>query len=445
MGYSREELFRRAKEQRKVEKQKKESSSYTGGDYENIVYTALSSQTDGKVVRIFGNPIVVRENPTDPKLSYISMIVGDNGKKFRCIWPGKEENSSWFLWKVFDTVAAFTWSKEKDDKGYSKKIYTHEKSHPEYLKRVLKNGLDHKFESGWYPLRFVNLNVIDRQDPEFHKENKHSKLISKKAAEIGDTGNFWYEPGIPLGAYNTIWDDVLEYAGDWEGYDIILRKLDDNPWYKAFHGEDDFKKLSEIEREAVISGPMTEEEKAYELYDLDRIFKVTSYSKIMNRLGDFIKKVDIDFKKSFYSELEALVEKEKAEREANQESDDSDVDEPSEATQEAEEIEEKEEKPIEVPKKLSSIREVATPATREAKKKIDWDALADGSFNGKEYLGVPKMTEDEKSMVIKVKDDGSFEYVKEFNGEKVQILQNVTNQFDSPSTFHVDPLSGEEF
>ncbi len=446
MGLSREELFKKAKELRKKEKEQKSSSeSYSNEDYKGVVYTSLPTNGN-KILRLLGNPLAMRSKPTDPKMSLISMIQADNGKKFRCIWPEKETNGSWILWRIFDTVMDSTWIKTSD--GKSARMYLNEKTHPECFNRVAKNNSDNKFERGWYPPTFININVIDREDKEYHVENKHSKLISKRASEIGDTGNFWYDPGIPKTAYNAIWDDVVEYSGIWDNYDIALRKETESPWYKAYHGLDDRKKLTPEEFAFVVDGPLTEEEKAYELYDLDTMFQVTSYTKIKLKLGEFIKKVDVDFKKNFSAELDALVEKEKDEYAARKEA-------IADAT--PEEVKAPEEAKTEAPKAPVKERPTASPTPAPVKQRavakpveeeavtIDWDALADGSFNGKKYEGVPKMTDDEKSMVLSVNEDGSFEYIKTYKGTELDLLNNPHSDFISPDTFHIDPLNGEEF
>jgi hypothetical protein len=444
MGLSREELFQKAKELRKKEKEEKNNKeSFSGEDYEGVVYTSLP--TEGiKIFRIYGDPLAIRSKPTDPKRSYISMILADNGKKFRCIFPSREEDKNWILWRIFDTVMESSWEKNEDGKSVRK--YKHEKTHPECFRRVAKNNSDNKFEGGWYPPRYINMNILDRHDPEYHIENKHSKLLSKRASEIGDSGNFWYDPGIAEAAYNAIWDDVVEYSGQWDNYDVGLKKETDSPWYRAFHGVDDLKKISQIDPDAanlVVEGPMTEEEKNYELYDLDRLFKVTSYTKIKAKLGDFIKKVDIDFKKNFYEELEALVAKEQEEWKANEAERKSEEPKKEKTTKAVEEKKAIEEKKAEVPAPTLKSRVVQERKTTA--KVINWDALADGSFNGKKYLGVSEMSDDEKSMVISVREDGSFEYVNSFNGVELDLMNNPSSNFISPDLFHVDPLSGDIF
>lgn len=447
MSISRDELFKKAMEMRKQEKEKKAAKdSFSGEDYEQIVYTSVPSN-GVKLFRMYGNPLLTRMLPTDPKLSNISMIMGDNDKMFRCIWPLREEQPNWILWKIFDTVMEGTWEKTKDNKNI--KILKHRKTHPECVRRVEKNNRDNKFERGWYPSKLVNFNIIDRHDQEYHAKNKKSKLLSKKASEIGDSGKFWYDPGIPEMAYTLIWDQIVEYFGRWDHYDIGISKQDSAPWYNVFHGVDDKVKLTqeipEFEKYHV-EGPMTEEEKAYELYDLDRIYQITSYHKIKSKLGEFIKKVDVDFKKNFSEELEKLVEQEKEEYEKR-----------NAAIQAEKAVEEKVYSTTVLPKKEEIVeqvekkKEAPTIRSRVVKERnpvkppINWDSLLDGSFNGTEYLGVAEMTDDEKSMVISVREDGSFEYVKYFKDHKLDIMENPRSTFKSPDLFHIDPLNGDLF
>jgi len=67
---------------------------------------------------------------------------------------------------------------------------------------------------------------------------------------------------------------------------------------------------------AMNSDPMTDEEKSWAKVDIDKITQVTSYRKIKNRLGAFIKSVDGALGTSFTEKLEKLVEQEKAEWDA---------------------------------------------------------------------------------------------------------------------------------
>lgn len=444
MGMSRKEIFEKAKLERQKEKDRGSFGQFNSGEgSEGAVYAALSPEM-GRVVRIFGNPLVMRDKPTDPKLVFISLILGDNGKKFRCVWPGKEHDPDWILWKIYDLVSSFSMNGMGDER---EKIYTYKRSHPECWRRVVKNNNEeNRYENGWRPTGYVVINVIDRHDPEFHKEKKHSKILSKKASEMSN-GDFWYEPGIPITAYNAIWDNVVEFYGEWDNYDISVRKLKDKPWYNAYHAIEEAVKLSTAEKKVTVDGPMTAEELAYELYDFDQLYKVTSYTKIKAKLGKFIRKVDADFDEHFTEELEKLVEEEQAQwKKENKNSHQAEYESVEDSSDEDEDsVEEEKVEVKERPKKDSVEPKTRTPKREVTQEEIPWDKLADGTYNGIEYVGVLKMTEEEKKMVIKVKSDGSFEYVKEWEGEEVEILKSTVTDFLSPAQFHVDPLSGEVF
>ena len=445
-----EDLFQKAS---KVRKQKQENQSGGfggGGQYEEVTYTALESN-EPKVVRIVGNPMENRQTRFDPKPFQVSMIRGDNGKQFRCIWPDKSENADWILWKVFDKVMKYDYDRVRNEKRYH-----YAESHPELFNRVNKNDkVDVVQEKGWKPQRAVAMNILDRHDMEWHRENQHTKLLSKKASESGDT--VFFEPGIPQYLYDTIWDDVVEYSGDWNNWDVVILKMSKDPFYKAFHPEDDQKKIVKIDPEVLdltSTEPLTEEEAGWERYDLDRLFPVTSHTKIKNRLGSFIKKVDAAFGTKYYEELEYQAEKEKEERERKaQEENEKEVTESSKTSapneketpdDDPEEEEETEPEPAAASAK-APVRKRTAASQPKTEDSIPWDALQDGSYNGTRYLGVNQLTDEEKAMVTGIDENGQFEYVKTWNGREVELLQNPNNDFVSPGDFHVDPKSGEIF
>jgi hypothetical protein len=429
MSMTKEELFEKAKQKRREEKQKEEkrkSSDFQNyGPREEINYCALSTE-QGRVVRVLGAPLLVREKPSDPKRVFISFIVGDDGKKFRCIWPALNDNKDWLLWKIFNKVMAY--SVKGSGKDFEK-IYTNKDIHPECFLRVSTNNRENKYEKGWKPTQYILMNVLDRHDPDFHAEHKKTKILSKKAS-IRDNQNAWYEPGVPMTTYNVIWDEVAEFHGNWENYDVVIQKKTEAPWYTVRHGIEERAKIDENLLKYIVEGPLTEEEKNYDKYDFDKLFNITSYHKIKSRLETFIKKVDIDFNTNFYKELEELVEKEDKEWEENKKNE-----EQSSASKENSEAKEKKEEPVALKTRGNKPRaEVKESVT------IPWDKLAEGSYNGKEYLGVSQMTEKEKEMVKAIKEDGSFEYFLEKN-----LCQNVSSGFISPEEFHVDPLNGDLF
>lgn len=454
---NRQELFDAAKKKREQEKLDKAAKGSYSGEYESISYVALSTDTD-RVVRLLGLPIVNRQEPSDPKLSYIGMLRADDGKKTRIIFPDHATNKSWILWRIIDLVLDGKYVGSNDARH---KEFTYEKSHPECFKRVRWNGDDSRpYENGFTPTAFVNINCIDRSDMEWHRENKHTKLLSKRASKIGDTDNFYFDTGIPITCYNAVFDECVEPFGDWEEYDVVIRKLNQQPWYKAYSGTHDYNRLNDAARMLVVDGPLTEEERSWERYDLDQLYGVTSYSKIKAKLGEFIRKVDVDFKKNFSEELDALVEKEKEQWKAEGKDQYGRKEEPKKSevmssddwnkNKKEEHIVDDEDLVPPAPKTEDTTppweeSEEEAPVrvrTRTRAVEIDWAGLADGTYNGTKYLGVPKMTDREKEFVLGVRDDGSFIY-KKVDG--VAIMEDEFTHFKSPDFYHVDPLTGEEF
>lgn len=450
MALDRKAMFAKAAEKRKQEKEESSNRSFWSGEYENTYWMAL--QTDGlRVFRILGDPLADRHDGSDPKKIFMSRIKADNGSSFFCIWPDRNTDADWILWRIYDLV---TKGKMVGSGEARHKVFDYDKTHPECFRRVVYNDRENnQYEKGWYPQAKVIMNVIDRHDPEFHKNVKHTKLLSSKASENSEKpGNFFFEWGVPVSCYNTIWDEVVEYSGDWLDYDICVKKVNSQPYYFAYHGVNDAHKIKEVAN-LVVDGPLTPEELALERYNLDEMFGVTSYTKIKAKLGNFIKKVDTDFSVNFTKELEALVEKEQAqwkaegrnqfgyknsEKPTKHESNNEEVYDEYASDQNA--FESAEIPAYNKPKiqdEYTDNRAVAEEV-KVRKTSIDWEGLANGSYNGTKYLGINEMTQEEKDMVVSINQDGSFVYK-----EGLEILKNTKNNFKSPTKFHVDPLSGE--
>jgi len=314
MSTDRDAMFKKAGEKRK---QEQINETRGGGNYSIFQdYTALEKDKLS-LVRMLGLPIsIAGDDKYSPKISNISMIAGDDDKRFRCIWPDRSENSNWILWKVISKVLQYTWDPEKNER-----VYHNLSTHPSIFNKIRKNGnVDNAYEKGWEPSKFIAWNVISK-DPtlyKWHKENKKTLILSKKGSVSRDGSSVFYEPGVPISVYNKILDDIVEVNGDWENYDIFIQKLAKDPYYKVFHAIDDLKKVIAKtdggERELAKQGfniikaraPLTAEEMSWERHDLHKLFPITSYNKIYNRLKLTINQVDIAFNTKYLEELESL-------------------------------------------------------------------------------------------------------------------------------------------
>jgi hypothetical protein len=450
-----EALFQQAVQERRQEKKREqERGSFGGGNREFPEYAAL--RTNGfEVVRLLGEPISMRREPTSPKIIHHTRILGDDDKKFRCIFPPKSEQPDWILWRIMGKVLDYTWDSSIGENGGRR--YHHAESHPRIFNRVAKNSQENnKYETGWRPTRYVIYNHINRNPSvyQWHKENQKTLLLSKKGSEMKNGGIF-YEPGVPVTLYNTLMEEIVEVHGDPNKYDVVIYKMDQDPFYKVYHPVDDYKRiLAKFENENdlaeavpgldsdVSERPLTEEEKSWEMWNIDKHFPITSYRKIHNRLKSFIQSVDTAFGTHYLEELEDLVEQEKKERGSDDRGDEEDS--PSETESKTAVTKEKE--PTD-----------NAPASRSRKRKKE-EAQEDEGFSvdkiaaeHPELKGIDNLSPEEKAKIIDVDYDNNGK-VKNFNyslqkGEQLLKCVNVDEgcTMTSPDSFHYCPLCGEKF
>jgi ribosomal protein L40E len=73
---------------------------------------------------------------------------------------------------------------------------------------------------------------------------------------------------------------------------------------------------STVNPEKIFVGPLSDEEKNYERYDIDKIYCPTSYRTLLKRIPSVFKLCDVCLGTHFFDELSSLAEKEKKEWEA---------------------------------------------------------------------------------------------------------------------------------
>jgi hypothetical protein len=302
-------------------KKNKEAGSKQGGGYdteaENIVYLPLI-QDEVQIFRIMGNSLGDGKTVgSDNTIITRSVIKDDSGGWFTCNW---DSDGNWFLKRVLKKVGSYKWDQTLNN-GKGARIYDNDGC--ELLKRILTNGIINPNATGWLPKDWVMMNVIDRLDP-WCKENKHTKSLAKSINEDG-----YPEPGITMGMYKTIWNGpCTDYSMHTEEFDVAIRRLSikqGEDWHKVFHASEESKKLIKYEEldkkeylKYIVSGEVTEEELAYGMYDFSvhPFFQVTSYIKLNNRLGKFMKQIDLKYNTTFSEELAELAATQKKEYEA---------------------------------------------------------------------------------------------------------------------------------
>jgi hypothetical protein len=461
-----------ARKQQKAEEASRQSGGGGFSQYPDIPWTALYVEKQ-RVFRFAGLPYQVREKGTDSKRIHLAMILGDDDKKFRCIGPDPKERKDWILYRVMNRVLERKWNNDKPSpRGKGDWDYLNALTHPDLYNRCAKNNnLENAYENGWRFSPTILVNVIDRANYNWHLENRKYYLLSKKAKDSQD--KVFFDVGIPDTLYNFVMDDIVASDGNvcWEYYDIVIKKLADNPWYKVYHGVDDAKKLDADVKALVQDRGLTPEEASWEMNDIDKLFPVTSYKRIKDKLGLFFQRVDKAFGTRYYDELCGYVTKEEAERAERamefppRDGADDAIPEESARETNAESAARPAEAAAmpskEVPDWVNSTPATASPPVRAsadspaAQKSHPmtseiWEGLANGtspycrkSAEGKPeaYIGIPLMSDKEKAFVRGVFDDGSFDWLPEAG----ELYAGSASNFLTAEKCLVDPLDGKRF
>ena len=169
------------------------------------------------------------------------------------------------------------------------------------------------FEKGWTGRNVLLMNVLDREQMEWHKENKHSMLISRNIG-VGKDGTEFPEVGVPSYGFSGALGNLFKFYGSWEKYDIGITRtgLKEAP-YRVINATKYIEETGD-KSDLVLEAPLTDEERAYEQYDLGKLFQLTNYTKIYNHLKGKIARIDATLNTKFLDDLKFLVDKEKKER-----------------------------------------------------------------------------------------------------------------------------------
>lgn len=282
-------------------------------NYEEIEWIGLE-KNEQTVVRFLGGSYLVRSKPTDQKIIRFSKIYNDAGKYKNVIWqldPNVDDDfkddPDWIMSKIKKEVLNYTYVA-------GSKVYNHEGT--KSLEWVKGNGpWWNKFNSS----KLVMSNVIGRSD-EWCKVNKHSKALCKeikyKEYEDGNTRSF-PEIGVPEMLMLEVTYIVREFKSKaFDFMDMVIERFSEAPYYTVTVGDSPRGIRSNV-RSQVSLEPLTVDEKLYELYDFDKLYRTTSYAQLLFHFKIAIAQVDSDCGTKFLEELQDLAVKEKAERESN--------------------------------------------------------------------------------------------------------------------------------
>jgi hypothetical protein len=422
------------------EQEENARNSRSGGgftpNYEELKWTGLEP-SKMKIVRALGG--VPDKNPdskTDARTVQVAWITGDDGKRFRSILPPREEGKDHLMWRIISRVKEVAYVNRK-------RVYVNEEKHKEIFDLIVHNGLKEgdpkrRFNRGWEGRHVIVMNVLDREQMDWHKENKHSMLLSRNIGE-GQNGALFIDEGVPVfGFYNQIATTLFANYGSWEKYDMgILRTGQQQTPYRIInataYAAGNIPELPAALKPYVVLGPLTEEELSWDRYDLKKIFGTTSYTKYYNRLKVAIQTIDARLGTKFFKELEYEVEKEKAEREARQ----------AEASDD-EDGGDYDEQPVTTKVTTTVPAQTAAPVrTREAAKPAP---AATGLSADKIALlkGWNKISPEQQAMIVDV---------KVLNGKIVEIMYDTDEplvacpdcKIASPESFTACPACGLDF
>ncbi len=298
-------------QQKEAEQRAAKGSGNSNFSFETIKWSGLQTNNI-KIIRAVGGPPNSTIDEFTAKTIRVSWIIGDDKKKFRCILPEAADAPDHLLWNIIARVKGSEWVE-------GQRVVPVERDFPEIYNIVHKNGLSKAdrswiFDRGWTGRNVLLMNVIDREMQQWHQENKHTALLSRSIG-IGKDGAEFPETGVPSYGFSGLLANLFKFYGNWEKYDIGITRtgLKEAP-YRVINASKYIEETGD-KGSLVSNEPLSDEERNYERYDLNKLFQITSYTKIYNHLKGKIARIDSALDTNFLEELKFLVEKEKKERE----------------------------------------------------------------------------------------------------------------------------------
>jgi hypothetical protein len=266
-------------------------------------------------------------------------------------------------------------------------------------------------------------------------------------------GTLWYEKGFPEVLYSTIMEDIVAAFGNWENYDIIIKKITPHPFYKAFHAVNDAARFGDDTKllSLLCETGMTDEDRSWEGWDFDDLFKITPYLKWQKELGDSFRRIDKELKTCFYDELAELVAKEEDEKTvlkgtstATGSAKAEDPDDPDDEPEQNQEMEEEMAHGAEEPRQEASAP--AQPTTRvrpssgavETTSSVNIDKILAG-VKFKKWADM--FTPEEKSWITGVDDKGNLMWAPEAG----ELLKDQDTKDLIPEKVHFNPYTGRVY
>ena len=321
----------------------KESQRGQGGnfaaDFEDIQYCGMEKGVN-KIVRLLGAPMGIQgysPKPTDPVELVVCDVKDDEGKRMVLKLPLRADQAAndHIVYRLYDKVCEVTWIKNNST-GKREKVFINKDKYPDLFEAVTKTGFkqdkdgkSYSYASGLKGQQVVVYNLIDRSD-DWCKENKHTKVLSKQVDIVTqDDGSVrtFAKIGVPSFGFTGKLADQISKYGNYENFDVAIKKIGEqtNPYEvrnaSKLKSADLLDELlnddgSDLGADRIVIGPLTEEEKKYERYDLKKLYQPTSYQSIRKRLSSVFKLCDATMGTKLYDELDRLANDERAKYDA---------------------------------------------------------------------------------------------------------------------------------
>ena len=276
--------------------QNNRGGNYQQRDYDKIEWVGLEDKA--KIIRIVGGaPSSMKPgahiNPTDAHEIFVSTILDDNGKRMKLKLPLHADDAAHehIMWRIINKVNEVKWVKGAD--GKSTKVNVNEQ-YP-WFEKVNKGGFAPTDKS---------LAVDDLMQP--LQDSFASWRINYEFCKR--TGGLRF-PCRFLSRLRMLLVVFLQDGGYGQKTNPVEVKQATLYKKNGLVQELDKDKLQYVS----LNETLTPEELEYERYDISKFFAPTTYQKILSKLGNTIKAIDVDLRTNYYEELQALAEKEKKE------------------------------------------------------------------------------------------------------------------------------------
>jgi hypothetical protein len=361
-------------------------------------------------------------------------VKDDNGKWFPIFYPVMDDDidHAHIIHRFIAKVLEKEWSKTEKGKSTYKNI----DKFPTLVDKVEHGCWEvgdkrRQFNPGFKGKRVTIMNVIDRSDMEWHREHLKMKLLSK-GITFGKNGEQYIDVGVPSYGFIKSFEDMLMTYGNWSKYDIAIKRTGDKQTPYVVKNASRLKAKDMMEELKCPDTPdadiisvnegLTQEELSWEFVDLRKEFAPTSYFMLKKRLGRLFAECDVCLGTRFVDELNAEIDKEKAESAAEQAENETVV----------------ESKPI-----------AETPVPRVAKR----EAISEPAKNGLSakqtavLKGYPKLTDQEKNWILDVvlNDDGTLNKAVYDEVSAGGLVECPSCNEASPTSFKHCPVCGVQF